>query len=135
MLHVLLILAFICALFISIFAVQNTRPVNVLLLTFELREVPTAVLIVGSAGVGALIAVLVSLAYQIRRSVAVWRERREVRRQLQRVTQLEQEREELLYQIEVLRSERSVAGSPDAGKLPGTPPLLTEDREDPTGRS
>lgn len=128
MLQILLLIAFAFAVLISLFAVQNTRPVNVLLLTFEIINVPVAVLIVASAAVGATIAVLVSLAWQIRRSYAIWRERRQIRRELQRLTQIEKERDELRYQVEILQAER--AGEP-AALLPSAG-LIPE--EDPTPR-
>lgn len=118
MLQLLLLVAFAFAFLISIFAVQNTRQVSVLLLTFEVTGVPIAVLIIASAAVGATIAVLVGMAWQIRRSYSIWRERREIRKQLQRLTQIEQERDELRYQIEVLQAER--AGRP-AALTPGDP--------------
>ncbi len=125
MLQVLLLAAFGFAVLISIFAVQNTRPVNVLLLTFEVTNVPIAVLIVASAAAGATLAVLVGLAWQVRRSVAIWKERRQLRRQLQRLTQLERERDELLYQVEELRSRQA----PEPAALPA--PV----EADPDGRS
>ena len=100
---------------ISIFAVHNTNQVNVLLLTFEITGVPVAVLFIASAAVGATIAVLVGLAWQIRRSWSIWRERRQIRRQLERLTVLEQERNELVYQVETLRAQ--LASEPPA--LPG----------------
>lgn len=112
MLQLLLLIAFAFAILISIFAVQNTNQVNILLLTFEITGVPIAVLIIASAAVGATIAVLVGLAWQIRRSYSIWRERRQIRRQLQRLGQIEQERDELRYQIEALQAER--AGRPSA---------------------
>ncbi|HEX2172517.1 MAG TPA: LapA family protein [Dehalococcoidia bacterium] len=112
MLPILLLIAFAFALLISIFAVQNTRQVNVLLLTFEITGVPIAVLIIASAAVGATIAVLVSFAWQIRRGYAIWRERRQVRRRLQQLDAIERERDELRYQVEVLQAER--AGDPPA---------------------
>ena len=115
MLQLLLLAAFAFAVLISIFAVQNTNQVNVLLLTFEITGVPLAVLIIASAAVGATIAVLVGLAWQIRRSWSIWRERRQIRRQLERLTVLEQERNELIYEVEALRAQ--VASEPPA--LPG----------------
>lgn len=130
MLQLLLLVAFAFAILISIFAVQNTRQVSVLLLTFEVTGVPIAVLIIASAAVGATIAVLVSMAWQIRRSYSIWRERREIRKQLQRLTQIEQERDELRYQIEVLQAERAgrpVALAPgDPAVRPGGPTAIPE---------
>lgn len=130
MLQLLLLIAFAFAVLISLFAVQNTRPVNVLLLTFEIANVPVAVLIVASAAVGATIAVLVSLAWQIRRSYSIWRERRQIRRDLQRLTVIEKERDELRYQVELLQAER--AGQP-AGLLPAAEVLPDDDSTNRSG--
>jgi len=118
MLQLLLLVAFAFAVLISIFAVQNTNQVNVLLLTFEMTGVPIAVLIIASAAIGATIAVLVGLAWQIRRSWSIWRERRQFRRQLDRLSRLEAERNELLYEVETLRAQLGSESAAGPAALP-----------------
>lgn len=112
MLQLLLLAAFAFAILIAIFAVQNTTPVNVLALTYEIRAVPLAVLILASSALGATVAVLVSFAWQIRRGYAHWKERRQWRQELKRFQDLERERDELRYQVQVLQSDRPAGAQP-----------------------
>lgn len=67
--HVYLFFVFVIAVFVAIFAVENTSPVNLKFLFWTLPQISVVMVIICSFAVGALAAIFLSLARMIRQAI------------------------------------------------------------------
>ena len=63
--QIYLVGALIFALLVAVFAIQNTNPVDIRFLTFQIKEISLVLVILGSALIGALVVFLLGAVKQI----------------------------------------------------------------------
>ena len=115
----LIVLALVFASFVAIFALQNAQTVAIRIFAWE-RETSVAVIVLATAAVGALSAVLAGLVRQIRAGIRF----RHLRTELARVNRLlEEERERsaaLQSRLDALAQAGEGAAGAQAGSRPGS---------------
>jgi uncharacterized integral membrane protein len=84
-------LALVFAIAVALFAVQNTTPVSVNFLWFQVPQLAVSVLVLLCTFMGALLTILVGVGRELRRTLALRSLRHQVGERDRRITELEEQ--------------------------------------------
>ncbi|MTI85217.1 MAG: LapA family protein [Firmicutes bacterium] len=106
------VIALIFAVLVAIFAIQNSAPVHVQFLFWEIQRISQVLVILGAAAIGALIVLFMGAGKQIK---LIW----QVRQLTQQYNQLKNEHQKLKQQlntttdqtVDVIQNENNESGS------------------------
>lgn len=87
------VIALVFSLLVAIFAIQNSTPVDIKFLVWEVEKISQVLVILGAAAIGALIVLSMSLGKQIRLII-------QIRQLTQYVAQLRDEKQKLKQQLD-----------------------------------
>lgn len=102
--QIIIILALVFALFVSIFAVQNATPVDIQFLTWSYSGISLVVIILGSFGLGVLLALLFNTIKSFQNMIKL----KELKDKLHHLTEENQR-----LKAETTESKSAAAASPD----------------------